>query len=226
MPGVNANVVPVRRSYTFATFVPCVSRGNRTLTIINNKNRDKEKGVPRDNLCTSRSAFQCSPSARVVSRRTEARFFMRDSCTVWNVSVTKFVSELRENRGRTEERRKEGRKPAVSRPALLKFPKPNPAVRFPFTWPGRKLCGTRHDEGAKNRWPSEREKAGHLPGAASHLDSVAGVFGHLRLDACHDPLWLVFDRHLGLFFRIVALPFPIFHILSPKREKKKRTSQW
>ena len=100
-------------------------------------------------------------------------------------------------------RRREGRKRRFAEEALLNRPARNPAaVLLAFTWPRRKLCGTRHDEddGAKNRWPTERQNAGPVPAAASHSDSVAGVFGHLRLAACHHSLRLVFDRHLTLFF--------------------------
>lgn len=108
---------------------------------------------------------------------------------------------LRE-RGR-EERRKEGRKRRFAEEVLLNRPARNPAAALlAFTRPRRKLCGTRHDEddGAKNRWPTERQNAGPVPAAASHSDSVAGVFGHLRLAACHHSLRLVFHRHLTLFF--------------------------
>ena len=127
------------------------------------------------------------------------------------VSVGRFVSSCLRNpwsrdnlqgRGR-EGRRKEGRKWRFAEEALLNRPARNPAaVLLAFTWPRRKLCGTRHDEddGAKNRWPTERQNAGPVPAAASHSDSVAGVFGHLRLAACHHSLRLVFDRHLTLFF--------------------------
>lgn len=100
----------------------------------------------------------------------------------------------REGRGR--EGRKEGgrRKAWGVEEGLLKRPDPNPVALLAFTWPRRKLCGTRHDDGAKNRWwPTEREKAGPVPAAASHLDSVAGVFGHLRFAACHDSLRLVYS---------------------------------
>ena len=127
------------------------------------------------------------------------------------VSVGRFVSSCLRNpwsrdnlqgRGR-EGRRKEGRKWRFAEEALLNRPARNPAaVLLAFTWPRRKLCSTRHDEddGAKNRWPTERQNAGPVPAAASHSDSVAGVFGHLRLAACHHSLRLVFDRHLTLFF--------------------------
>lgn len=119
------------------------------------------------------------------------------------------LSRRDDNReGRRREGRKEGRRKAWGvEEGLLKRPDPNPVALLAFTWPRRKLCGTRHDDGAKNRWwPTEREKAGPVPAAASHLDSVAGVFGHLRLAACHDSLRLVFDRHLTLFFSF----FPSF----------------
>lgn len=106
------------------------------------------------------------------------------------------LSRRDDNReGRRREGRKEGRRKAWGvEEGLLKRPDPNPVALLAFTWPRRKLCGTRHDDGAKNRWwPTEREKAGPVPAAASHLDSVAGVFGHLRLAACHDSLRLVYS---------------------------------
>lgn len=128
----------------------------------------------------------------------------------WSVFSWLRNPSSRDNREGRREGRKEGRKSTLVEEALLNRPARNPVVLLAFTWPRRKLCGTRHDEGAKNRWPTEREKAGLLPGAASHLDSVAGVFGHLRLAACHDSLRLVFDRHLTLFFASLPDPFPIF----------------